>query len=105
MTDHRDRWTVTESLAPNPPAVCPTCGSPRVARILYGLPAFSEELERALQEGTVALGGCVVTGDDPDWRCLACGDDIYRATAESDGGRAVGKPTRRPRGAAKRPGR
>jgi rubrerythrin len=55
------------------PDVCPMCGSERVAEIPYGLPDFSEELERALDAGEVVLGGCVVTGDDPSWRCVECG--------------------------------
>jgi len=55
------------------PSSCPACASPRIARILYGLPAFSKDLEDALSEGAVTLGGCVVTGDDPEWECLGCG--------------------------------
>jgi hypothetical protein len=43
-----------------------------VARILYGLPNFDEELERRLAAGEVVLGGCCVFGDDPVWRCLEC---------------------------------
>ena len=59
------------------PQSCLACGSPRIARILYGLPAFDEELEELLSQGTVTLGGCVVTGDDPEWECLACGQRIH----------------------------
>jgi ribosomal protein L37AE/L43A len=58
------------------PQSCPACGSPRLARILYGLPAFSKDLEEALEGGTVTLGGCVITGDDPEWECLECGQKI-----------------------------
>lgn len=29
---------------------CPKCGSRRVAPILYGMPAFSEEMEQQLKE-------------------------------------------------------
>ncbi len=54
------------------PAECPECGSERVARILYGLPDLSEELERQLDGGEVVLGGCMVSGDDPSWRCVEC---------------------------------
>lgn len=38
----------------------PRCASPEVSRILYGLPAFSERLERNLDASRVILGGCVV---------------------------------------------
>jgi rubrerythrin len=60
----------------NRPRSCPSCGSPRIARILYGLPAFDEELEDALSRGTVTLGGCLVTGNDPEWECIECGQTI-----------------------------
>jgi hypothetical protein len=55
------------------PEVCPKCRSERVAEIRYGLPDFSEELERELEAGEVVLGGCVVTGGDPSWHCVECG--------------------------------
>lgn len=54
------------------PDACPNCGHSPVAEIHYGLPAFDEELERALKSGLVTLGGCCVTGDDPAWECLNC---------------------------------
>ncbi len=44
-----------------------------MARIFYGLPNFSRELERDLDEQSVVLGGCRVFGDDPEWACVACG--------------------------------
>ena len=52
---------------------CPKCGSDSVAAILWGMPAYSEQLESDLEEGRVVLGGCCVTGDDPEWHCNACG--------------------------------
>jgi ribosomal protein L37AE/L43A len=60
------------------PAKCPKCGSKRVARIQYGLPAFTEELERQLAEGKVVLGGCCMTDDDPAWQCADCGEQVWR---------------------------
>ncbi len=56
------------------PNKCPDCGSIRIARIMYGLPDFSdEELKKAVQEGRVVLGGCIITPDSPEWKCKACG--------------------------------
>jgi len=63
------------------PTACPACGSKRVARIMYGYPAYSDELQAQLDAGTVVLGGCVITGDDPAWRCTQCGQRIYRKKA------------------------
>lgn len=58
---------------PEKPTACPSCGGPRVAEILYGLPHFTPELERALDEGQIVLGGCCVFGEDPRWQCADCG--------------------------------
>lgn len=55
-----------------PPECCPKCGSKKVAAILYGLPDFSDELERKLDAGEVVLGGCIISDDDPLWRCVEC---------------------------------
>lgn len=60
------------------PRECPSCGSNRVSEILHGMPAFSDELEKEMNEGRVVLGGCCVTDDDPEWECAECGTKIYR---------------------------
>jgi hypothetical protein len=51
---------------------CPRCDSKEIARILWGMPAFDEDLERALDEGNVVLGGCLISEADPNRHCLAC---------------------------------
>ena len=60
------------------PRKCPMCGSVRIASILYGYPAFSEELQKDMDEGRVVLGGCCVTDDDPVWECVDCSTEIFR---------------------------
>ena len=60
------------------PETCPNCGHKPVAQILYGLPDFSPELDEELKAGTVSLGGCCITDDDPAWECIHCGQRIYR---------------------------
>jgi hypothetical protein len=57
------------------PKQCPECRSPKVAPILYGLPApgLFQELMRKADSGEIVLGGCVVTGNDPTWHCVGCG--------------------------------
>mgnify|MGYP000855944048 CR=1 FL=1 len=62
----------------NLPSECPKCGSTRVAKIVYGLPVFSDQLNAAIKDGRKVLGGCCITGDDPAWKCLDCKTEIYR---------------------------
>src|SRR5262245_58746617 len=58
------------------PAGCPHCGSPQVARILYGYLLPDDRMERALDEGVIALGGCIGGGPgDPKWQCQGCGHE------------------------------
>ena len=53
--------------------VCPECGSDKIARIQWGRPLWSEELERDLKEGNVVLGGCCISDGSRDWECRNCG--------------------------------
>ena len=52
--------------------ICPSCGSKDIAKILYGKPFFDEELEKALEEKKIKLGGCTITGHDPKYYCNLC---------------------------------
>lgn len=54
-----------------PPRPCPRCGSTDAIRIIYGLP--DHELFAASERGEVALGGCVIGEESPDFECRACG--------------------------------
>ena len=49
---------------------CPNCGSRKVVPIVYGYPA-EETVQRQFRD-EVELGGCVVTGDDPERACKDC---------------------------------
>ena len=66
------------------PRQCPQCGAKKVVPIVYGMPAEST-IEEA-EKGKLALGGCIVTDDDPSWKCTVCDAHIYherlRATGE-----------------------
>ena len=57
---------------------CPVCKSTKMASILYGYPAFSLELEVALEEKRVVLGGCFIVTDDPNWQCTACDTEFFQ---------------------------
>ena len=51
---------------------CPKCGSANIARVLYGMPDYTDWLEKRLESGSIVLGGCSVTGDDADRFCNDC---------------------------------
>jgi molecular chaperone DnaK len=55
---------------------CPSCQSTTIAKILWGLPEWSPELEAALDSGRLALGGCCVGGDQRDHVCNRCGPSL-----------------------------
>lgn len=59
------------------PQKCPSCGSKKIAKILYGLPAFSEKLQKDMDEGKIVLGGCCITDEDPTWQCVECETQIH----------------------------
>ena len=53
---------------------CPMCGKRAGVCLVYGEvgdPTVIAQVER----GEIVLGGCVVTGTDPDWHCGACSHD------------------------------
>ena len=60
------------------PIKCPSCGAWPVASIQYGEPAYSKQLQKDLDEGRIALGGCCVSFDDPEWKCTRCGLLIFK---------------------------
>ena len=45
---------------------CPRCGSQNTARYIYGYPAFSEEMQKILDEGKWVLGGCCISSVEID---------------------------------------
>ena len=57
---------------------CPKCGSKKLAPILYGMPAFDEEMKRKLDNRELVLGGCGITGADPQYHCFGCYRDVCK---------------------------
>jgi len=51
---------------------CPSCGSNDIGLILYGFPSMTKQLEKALKNKEVTLGGCLVYDEAPQWVCNAC---------------------------------
>ena len=66
------------------PDKCPKCGSDKIAKILYGMPAFSESLRKDLDENKIVLGGCCISNDDPTWQCTSCDTVIYKMKIDFD---------------------
>lgn len=53
--------------------LCPNCGSDKVAAILYGHPACSEEINLDLESNQAVLGGCCENYEKaPEWCCTKC---------------------------------
>ncbi len=55
--------------------ICPFCNSDNVAEYLYGLPVFSEELNKEIKEGKIILGGCEIDDQFPLYKCNNCGKE------------------------------
>ncbi len=55
---------------------CPKCGEQSVAKILWGLPTFSEEMRKQMEEGKLVLGGCCIITDESGhydkYHCKSC---------------------------------
>lgn len=49
-----------------------------IARIVWGMPAYDDELRCALDEGNVVLGRCLISEADPDRHCVAWGPRANR---------------------------
>ena len=52
------------------PPPCPECGRRTVVPIIYGYPMPA--LSAAAERGEVALGGCCLGDDMPEWSCKSC---------------------------------
>lgn len=58
---------------------CSKCGSKNAIKILYGMPTHEAFL--MAQEGKIKLGGCCITGTDPEYYCKDCDNEWDRQTA------------------------
>jgi len=52
------------------PKCCPSCGSDEALRIQYGMPP--PHVVEESRHGKVALGGCCISDESPEWRCASC---------------------------------
>lgn len=72
MTDTKETLEVQDEAMEK--VVCPVCGSEKIAEIVYGMPAFSEDLEAKIDAGEVILEGCCLPEGEPiyPYECREC---------------------------------
>lgn len=51
---------------------CPKCNSDNLAKFRYGLPEFTDDLKKQIDEGKIILGGCEIMLDNPLFHCNDC---------------------------------
>ncbi len=51
---------------------CPRCDSPKIAPIAYGYPGNMDAYLKAVDEGVIILGGCLIEEESPSWGCTEC---------------------------------
>ena len=56
---------------------CPNCGSSNIAKIIWGLPDFTEELQKRIDAGEIVLGGCIPGKGFPASRCICTAPDPF----------------------------
>jgi hypothetical protein len=77
--EHHGDSSVMKTSFSGKPRKCPNCGSRKIAAYLYGMPAYTPDLEKELQQGTIALGGCSIGAEMPEWVCIDCKTDLFKA--------------------------
>jgi transcription elongation factor Elf1 len=55
---------------------CPKCNSTNLAKYLYGLPDFTDELKKQIADKEIVLGGCELSFDNPIYRCNDCKEEF-----------------------------
>lgn len=63
---------------------CPKCGKDEPLRIAYGYP--SHDMFEASERGELALGGCMIEADSPEWHCRRCSHEWGRVADGASGG-------------------
>ena len=53
--------------------ICPDCKFKTGVDIVYGFPGLDMALRS--ESGEIVLGGCIISFDDPERRCLNCGHE------------------------------
>ena len=51
---------------------CPNCNSASICEIIYGYIHMNEEIEEAIKQRKMKLGGCVIGNNSPKFSCNSC---------------------------------
>ena len=51
---------------------CPNCNNDEIAFIFWGYPNLDNDIEKAVENKEIVMGGCIVTDHDPKWECTEC---------------------------------
>ncbi len=51
---------------------CPYCGKSKISKLIFGMPAMSDELQKDIAVGKAKLVGCMVGEDNPRYYCRWC---------------------------------
>ena len=68
--------TEVAAWVPPDPVECSRCRRTAGVAIVYGMP-YSSSWAEAAENGQIALGGCVIVEDQPQFRCRACGHEWH----------------------------
>lgn len=64
--------------------ICPRCGGNHTARILWGMPAWSKELEKEIKEEKIKLDGCMISYPMAKYHCFDCDEHILFETSKEE---------------------
>jgi len=51
---------------------CPNCNNDEIAFIFWGYPNLDNDMEKAVENKEIVMGGCIVSDHDPKWECTEC---------------------------------
>ncbi len=51
---------------------CPNCNNDEIAFIFWGYPNLDNDIEKAVENKEIVMGGCLVSDHDPKWECTEC---------------------------------
>jgi len=59
------------------PKICPSGKSKNIGTYLYGLPDYSEKLQKDIDHGKIILKCCIFSEDDPKFVRVDCKAEFY----------------------------